>query len=327
MSQEQMIVQIQKLQKSFNDGKSFALNTLDLQIPPGKIIGLLGPDGAGKTTLIRLMAGLLKPTHGDIQILGNDTIKNAHAIYDLIGYMPQKFGLYEDLTVMQNLNLYAKLQSLSKEEKEKKFEYLLEFTQLKPFTNRLAKNLSGGMKQKLGLACTLLRTPRLLLLDEPSVGIDPLSRRELWKMVSSLSDENISIIWSTAYLDEAEKCDDAIILNEGNLLYYGASKELTEKLKDRTFLLSNNDIDKRTTLSEALKTNQLIDGVIQGNSVRLVIKKDSNPENIQKIVNGEIIATPPRFEDAFMDILGGVTNVESPLTQLNAEKKENKSFW
>lgn len=160
-----------------------ALDHITASIRQGIITGLVGPDGAGKTTLIRLMAGLLLPTKGDIQVMGLDTKKDPDLLHEITGYMPQKFGLYEDLTVVENLNLYADLHDLAGKEKETAFENMLKFTSLKPFVFRLAGNLSGGMKQKLGLACSLLGHPKVLLLDEPSVGVDPLSRRELWKMV------------------------------------------------------------------------------------------------------------------------------------------------
>jgi ABC-2 type transport system ATP-binding protein len=163
-----------------------ALDNITASIRPGIITGLVGPDAAGKTTLIRLMAGLLIPTKGNIQVLGLNTMKDADRIHEVTGYMPQKFGLYEDLTVIENLNLFADLHDLRGQEKEVAFQRMLRFTSLKPFVFRLTGNLSGGMKQKLGLACSLLGHPKVLLLDEPSVGVDPLSRRELWEMMQEL---------------------------------------------------------------------------------------------------------------------------------------------
>ena len=220
------LVTIDNLTKKF--GSQIALQSIQATIPKGQIIALAGPDGAGKTTLIRLIAGLLLPTDGTITVSGFDTVKNAEEIPNLVGYMPQKFGLYEDLTVLQNLVLYADLQGILGEERKKTFASLLAFTGLEPFQKRLAGDLSGGMKQKLGLACSLMRKPSLLLLDEPSVGVDPISRRELWKMVQELLAEEISVVWSTAYLDEAEKCDTVLLLNEGKLLFNGSPQELTE---------------------------------------------------------------------------------------------------
>jgi ABC-2 type transport system ATP-binding protein len=326
---EEKLVNISNLSKYFSNGKRCAIEKLDISFSEGKIIGLIGPDGAGKTTLIRIMAGLLKPTTGNVTILGNDTIEDPEKVHQSIGYMPQRFGLYEDLTVEQNLNLYADIFNLTKEDKEKRFEVLLKFTNLKEFTKRLAGNLSGGMKQKLGLACTLLRKPRLLLLDEPSVGVDPLSRRELWQMVVDLKQDNITVLWSTSYLDEAEKCDEVIVLNEGKLLYNGKPLDLTSQLKGKTFQIQNILEDRRRVLRNVLKDPGVVDGVIQGSSVRVVMKKDSNSTiDLQKLNAGEgatLAEVEPRFEDAFMEILGGGPKEESPLMHLMKESpKDNK---
>ena len=295
------LIVVDNLTKKFPGIAAPAIAGVSLQIPKKGIVGLAGPDGAGKTTLIRLMAGLLLPTLGTITVDGHDTVKEASVISTLIGYMPQKFGLYEDLTVMQNLNLYADLQGVLGKEREEKIDKLLTFTNLHPFTTRRAKNLSGGMKQKLGLACALLRKPTLLLLDEPSVGVDPLSRRELWKMVLGLVEEDVTVIWSTSYLDEAEKCCRVILLNEGKVLYYGDPHELTKRVEGRVLKLSNIPGSKREVLSKALLHKGVIDGVIQGSDVRLVLKERKNVE-IPGITVSEV---SPRFEDAFVDLLGG----------------------
>lgn len=220
-------IEIKNLIKKF-DGSDPAIDNMTLNIKKGKITGLIGPDGAGKTTLIRLIAGLLKPTTGTVFTLGLNPYEQKKQLNNSIGYMPQKFGLYEDLTVIENLNLYAELREISKSEKEKIFEKVLKMTDLERFTGRLAGALSGGMKQKLGLACTLLGTPELLLLDEPSVGVDPISRRELIKMVKELATEGMTIFWSTAYLDEAHNFDSCIVLNEGKVIYSGLPHELSE---------------------------------------------------------------------------------------------------
>ena len=232
-------IDIEGLSKTFPSSPTAALSHISAQIPRGQMVGLVGPDGSGKTTLIRLMASLLKPSSGSIRILGHDTMSAPDAIHSLTGYMPQRFGLYDELTVRQNLTLYFELQNSSLEDKEALFERLLNFTRLEPFTERLAKDLSGGMKQKLGLACALLRRPKLLLLDEPSVGVDPLSRRELWDMVHGLIEEGISVIWSTAYLDEAEKCDTILLMNEGKVLFWGPPKQCMERVEGRTFITQN----------------------------------------------------------------------------------------
>ena len=305
------LVEINSLSKTFKGCKSPALDAVSASIEKGKIVGLVGPDGAGKTTLIRLMAALLLPTGGSIEILGSDTVKQAENIHAVTGYMPQKFGLYEDLTVMQNLVLYADLKGVGKEERKEVFESLLEFTGLSPFTERLAGKLSGGMKQKLGLACTLLKKPTLLLLDEPSVGVDPISRRELWKMVHELIEEGISVLWSTAYLDEAERCDEVLLINEGKLLYSGVPNQLTQNVEGRTFLLKGND---RGVLSKVLQREEVLDGIVQGSDIRVVFKKGVTPI----LPEGQLKSTPPRFEDAFIDILGGSPKGESKLAALHA---------
>lgn len=302
-------VEIDSLSKIFSPKQPPALKNINAVFPRGEMIGLAGPDGAGKTTLIRLIAGLLLPTTGKIAVGGYSTIDEAESIHHITGYMPQKFGLYEDLTVIQNLRLYADLQNVSIEERSKVFEKLLEFTGLSSFTTRLAKALSGGMKQKLGLACALLRKPALLLLDEPTVGVDPLSRRELWKMVHNLLDEGISVIWSTAYLEEAERCHSVLLLNEGELLYWGSPQGLTDRVKGCVFKLSGINNGRRKLLARVLQQENVIDGVIQGKDLRIVVRRSLVPPIDVAQLEGEsalqIQPTSPRFEDAFIDILGG----------------------
>lgn len=313
------IVEISNLLKIFNAQSVPAINNISVELKRKNIIGLIGPDGAGKTTLIRIMAGLLKPTSGYVKILGYDTIKEAKKIHDVISYMPQRFGLYEDLTVKQNLDLYSDLFDLDKTQRDQQYEILLKFTNLKRFTKRLAGKLSGGMKQKLGLACTLLRRPKILLLDEPSFGVDPISRRELWEMIKELTKENITVLWSTSYLDEAERCEDVVVLNEGNLLYYGAPEKLTDGLKGRTFQIQNIIGDRRKVLSNILKDEHVIDAAIQGSFVR-VVAKDSNVKfdmNLCKAGDKAVLKeVAPRFEDAFMDMLGKTFKKESPIASL-----------
>lgn len=308
------IVQIKNLEKVF--GKQTALHNINADIPKGKIIGFAGSDGAGKTTLFRLLAGLLLPTQGSISVAGFDTIRSAKEIHDLIGYMPQRFGLYEDLTVLQNLNLYADLQGVVAEEREKVFKDLLSFTNLAPFKDRLAEKLSGGMKQKLGLACTLINKPTLLLLDEPSVGIDPLSRRELWKIVQNLLKEGISIFWSTAYLDEAEKCDEVLLLHEGNVLYYGPPQELTKRVEGRTYKMGKIQGRKRDLLFKINNQPSVVDAIIQGSEIRVVTKETGPfPKDIEALHAGEPYPVKARFEDAFVDLLGGAPKGTSKLAE------------
>lgn len=248
------VITLNGLEKRFPGMDKPAVAPLDCTIHAGYVTGLVGPDGAGKTTLMRMLAGLLKPDSGNATVIGFDPIKNDGALHAVLGYMPQKFGLYEDLTVMENLNLYADLRSVTGEARKQTFARLLEFTSLGPFTGRLAGKLSGGMKQKLGLACTLVGEPKVLLLDEPGVGVDPISRRELWQMVHELAGEGMLILWSTSYLDEAEQCRDVLLMNEGELLYQGEPKALTQTMAGRSFLMTSPHEGKPQTVATRLET-------------------------------------------------------------------------
>ncbi|PLL62440.1 multidrug ABC transporter ATP-binding protein, partial [Klebsiella pneumoniae] len=276
------IIALNGLSRRFPGMDRPAVAPLTCTIRAGYVTGLVGPDGAGKTTLMRMLAGLLKPDEGRASVIGFDPLKDDSALHAVLGYMPQKFGLYEDLTVMENLTLYADLRSVTGEARKKIFDRLLEFTSLGPFTERLAGKLSGGMKQKLGLACTLVGDPKVLLLDEPGVGVDPISRRELWQMVHELAGDGMLILWSTSYLDEAEQCRDVLLMNEGKLLYQGEPTALTQTMAGRSFLVSSPQENNRRLLQRALKLPQVSDGVIQGKSVRLILKKDARIEDVQQ---------------------------------------------
>jgi len=301
------LVVITALEKSFGAGPP-AIQNLTTTIKAGQVTGLVGPDGAGKTTLMRLMAALLKPTAGRIATCGFDTQAQPTEIRDVIGYMPQRFGLYEDLTVLENLNLYADLRGVLGQARTDTFERLLAFTDLARFTGRLAGALSGGMKQKLGLACAMLRSPRLLLLDEPSVGVDPISRRELWRMVYALIAEGVGVVWSTAYLDEAENCAEVIVMNGGRVLYQGDPKAMTATMAGRVFHARGAGAERREALARALARPDIVDGVLQGEAIRLVTAEGApapQPENLGAAAPVEIVAAAPRFEDAFVALLGG----------------------
>ena len=289
--------------KSFG-GEAHALDGVDIAVRPGKVAGLVGPDGAGKTTLIRILAGLMKPNAGTVEILGAPPAQRL----DEIGYMPQRFGLYEDLTVRENLTLYAELRALPRSEHDATFDRLYDFTDLKRFQDRLAGRLSGGMKQKLGLACALVKTPRLLLLDEPGVGVDPISRRELWAMVHELTGEGIGVLWSTAYLDEAEMCDEVCLLNQGKRIFSGAPADLTGAVADRVIRVSGFAQRRRDALTAALDRDDVIDGTIQGRAIRLLIRDGHDVPDAKALDMGpETVVVPaqPRFEDGFIERLGG----------------------
>ncbi|WP_044178264.1 ATP-binding cassette domain-containing protein [Phytobacter massiliensis] len=310
------VIHLNGLVKRFAGMEKPAVARLDCSIQAGYVTGLVGPDGAGKTTLMRILAGLMKPDEGTATVLGLDPIKNSSELHALLGYMPQKFGLYEDLTVMENLNLYADLRSVTGEQRQQTFERLLAFTALAPFTGRLAGKLSGGMKQKLGLACTLVGQPKVLLLDEPGVGVDPISRRELWQMVHTLADDGMLILWSTSYLDEAEQCRDVLLMNEGELLYQGEPRALTQTMAGRSFLAHTPEENNRQLLQRLLRLPQVSDGMIQGRSVRVIVKKEATVSALRDAAALNELAideTTPRFEDAFIDLLGGAGFTHSPL--------------
>ena len=299
-------------------GELDALKNLSATIQGGRLTGLVGPDGAGKTTLMRMLAGLMAPSSGSLEVAGHDPAVEAEAVHRVTGYMPQRFGLYEDLAVAENLRLYAGLRGLGKQEAEAVFPRLLDFTGLAPFAKRLAGRLSGGMKQKLGLACALMARPKVLLLDEPSVGVDPVSRRELWAMVQEMAGEGMAVVWATAYLDEAERCDEVLLLKEGEVAYNGPPGELTERLQGRSQLVSGLAGNRREFLTQALDLPAVRDGVIQGGSVRLVLAPGSVPQAIAPLVQaaqGRVTPTPPRFEDAFIDLLGGNPSGRSAIAQ------------
>lgn len=307
---------IDQLNKHFDN--VHALRDLSAKIFYGRLTGLVGPDGAGKTTLLRILAGLLRPDTGYVTLADFDVVTNNDAIHVISGYMPQRFGLYEDLTVMENMHLQAQLRGMDTSQQTALFTRLLDFTRLAPFTKRLAGKLSGGMKQKLGLACALMARPKVLLLDEPSVGVDPVSRQDLWHMVQELTGEGMAVIWSTAYLDEAERCDSVLLLNEGRFAFDGPPGELTQHLRNRSFRLEAVGTQRRAVLAEALDLDSVSDGVIQGASVRLVLRVGSNPEQIQMLANqtgAQLVPVPARFEDAFIDLLGGGPGGTSALAE------------
>jgi ABC-2 type transport system ATP-binding protein len=288
-----------------------ALAGISAELPPGTILGLVGPDGAGKTTLIRLLAGLMQPTAGTVEVLGRTPRAEGGTTQAQTGYMPQRFGLYEDLSVLDNLNLYANLRAQDAATRRQRFAELLRFTDLGSFTGRLAGKLSGGMKQKLGLACALLGRPRLLLLDEPGVGVDPLSRRELWRMVNELVAGGVTVLWSTAYLEEAERCAHIWLLDGGRLLYEGAPAALSERVRGRVFRRRVAAGKARQTAESELERDAVLDAVIQGASVRLVV----TPNGAGEFHAAAYEPVAPRLEDAYVELLGGARKGESQLAR------------
>ena len=298
------------LRKTFEapgGGPLHAVDGVSLQVRQGELTALVGPDGAGKTTLLRMMAGLLKPDAGSLRVLGIDVAQDPQAVQDRISYMPQRFGLYEDLSVQENLDLYADLHGVPQQQRRERFARLLDMTDLARFTDRPAGKLSGGMKQKLGLACTLVRSPDLLLLDEPSVGVDPLSRRELWKIVQQLvEDEQLSVIVSTAYMDEAERCAQVFVMNLGKVLAEGTPQTLAERARGLAFVAppaaGSPARDLQARLIDA--SELIVDAVPSGGAVRFIRQPNADEAKIAALLDG----SPPQsrteeLEDAFMMLL------------------------
>jgi ABC-2 type transport system ATP-binding protein len=297
----------QALRKAFtreHEAPVCALDGVSLEALHGELTALVGPDGAGKTTLMRLAAGLLRADSGSLQVLGIDVAADPQNVQDRISYMPQRFGLYEDLTVAENLDLYADLHGVSAAQRAQRYPELMAMTALEPFTTRLAGRLSGGMKQKLGLACTLVRSPELLLLDEPTVGVDPLSRRELWDIVRRLvADRGLTVLLSTAYLDEAERCSRVIMLHEGHVLSQGLPQQLADKAAGRSFVaIPAAGQSARGLQARLLDRPDIVDAVPDGGRVRFV--RGPTGAAADEAVP-DLIARPvaPRFEDGFMILL------------------------
>jgi ABC-2 type transport system ATP-binding protein len=302
-------IEFEGVAKHFRSGGRLttALAQVDLQVREGLITGLIGPDGAGKTTLLRLTAGLLVPDAGRVMVLGRDVTQESLAVQADLGYMPQRFGLYEDLTVQENLDLYGDLQGVPAGQRADRFKELMHMTALSDFTTRLAGRLSGGMKQKLGLACTLIRAPRLLLLDEPTVGVDPVSRRELWSIIDRLVEEGqITVLLTTAYLDEAERCGEVVMLHNGRVLGCGPPQDFSEQLRGRTYTVAVEALNKRRVQAALSKGKEVIDAVIQGERVRLVVAT-VGPPNVEALLPAgsefSLQEAPPRFEDGFISRL------------------------
>ncbi len=299
-------IRTENLIKTF--GELTAVDKLNFSVSPGEIFGLVGPDGAGKTTTMRLLTSILEPSAGDGWISGNHIVKDAEAIKEGIGYMSQKFGLYLDLSVMENINFYADIYGVSRKQRKESIERLLQFTNLEPFKKRLAGNLSGGMKQKLGLACALIHTPKVLFLDEPTNGVDPVSRRDFWRILYQLLREKVTIFVSTAYLDEAERCSRIGLINKGKLLAVDTPENI-KKLMERVILEVRCSNSRKST---AILRKNLSDCKVDlfGDRIHIVTKQpDDISSRTRQILEPEDIEVAdvrkiePSLEDVFISVL------------------------
>jgi len=294
------------LTKRFED--TIALDGLNLQIKKGELFGLVGPDGAGKTTTLRLLAAVLEPTSGAANVAGLDIITESEKLKEFIGYMPQRFGLYEDLTVEENLDFFPEIFEVPKKEKKERVKELMEFSQLDPFKKYLAGNLSGGMKQKLGLSCVLIHRPEILLLDEPTTGVDPTSRRDFWRILFEELRKGVTVFISTPYMDEAERCHRVGMLHKGSLLAVDALDGIKKLVRGSLLEILTDHPKKAKEVSQ--KSGIPLSAVLFGDRLHLLVK---DHEKDMKIIEKEFISSnirildahriPPTLEDVFFSFL------------------------
>jgi len=293
---------IKNLYKSYGSIK--AVNGISLTVEKGEMFGLVGPDGAGKTTTIRIMCGLIKPDDGEVNLLGKNILKDKKEIQNNIGYLSQKFSLYGDLTVDENIEFFAEIHNVLNYHKRR--DELLEFTRLKPFRKRLAEQLSGGMKQKLALACSLIHKPQILFLDEPTTGVDPVSRRDFWKILSQLLKEGITIFMTTPYLDEAERCHRIAMMNKGEIIALDQPNKLKEKINKQVIEIVCSPIRKAYSILKE-KTNYEVQLFGDRINVMTDISYDYKEltsllaENAIEIIDSRI--TVPSLENIFMHLI------------------------
>lgn len=305
MSEEiQLAIQAEALTKSFPG--VCAVDALSFDVLPGEIFGLVGPDGAGKTTTLRMLAGIMPPDAGCVVVAGCDVVRAPEKAKHFLSYMPQRFGLYEDLTVEENVRFYADLFGVRKQEREARTAQLLRAAGMEEFRKRWAGKLSGGMKQKLGLVCALIHRPRVVLLDEPTTGVDPVSRRDFWRILYEMVSEGVSILTSTAYLDEAERCHRVALLNEGKLLFCDTPANLKARMgKGVLSIPSAEPRELRTALEGA---EGILSLVTTGDGVHLVVddlarrQREFAERLRQAAVSFDAMqSVPPTIEDLFVD--------------------------
>lgn len=294
------------LTKTF--GSLTAVNNLTLTVARGEIFGLVGPDGAGKTTAMRLLTSIMSPTSGEAWVAGHHVVHEAEAIKEQIGYMSQRFGLYTDLTVLENVHFYADIYGVPRRGRDERIDRLLAFSNLVPFKKRLAGNLSGGMKQKLGLVCALIHTPKVLFLDEPTNGVDPVSRRDFWRILYQLLRDEVTIFVSTAYLDEAERCNRLALIHAGRLLAMGTPGDVKRLMRGTIVEVRSRQARKATTL---LRERLEADSVgLFGDRVHIVTREpEAAAMRARQILDAgglEVAAVgtiEPTLEDVFVSVL------------------------
>ena len=289
-------------------GPLVAVDGLSLEVAAGEAFALVGPDGAGKTTTIRLLCGIMDPDQGRAEVLGFDTVRESERIKESIGYMPQRFGLYDDLTVAENISFYADVYRVPRAERQRRVPQLLKFSGLSQFQSRLAANLSGGMRQKLGLVCALVHTPRLLFLDEPTFGVDPVSRREFWQILYQLLETGITIFVSTAYLDEAERAHRVGLLHRGNLLIAGNPRKIKAAFEGELLEVRTRNLHaaKKLLTGHALTRQVLATGdrlmvTVEDREAALgPLEKSLKEANLTEI---RIVPAEPTLEELFVQIV------------------------
>lgn len=301
------VISIKNFSKSFGGTK--AVESLDLEVEKGELFGLIGPDGAGKTTTIRTLVTLISPDSGEIFVNNLDVKKDIRKIRSITGYMPQRFSLYPDLSVNQNLVFFANLFDVPKKEIAERKKRLFQFSNLEPFAGRLAGQLSGGMKQKLALSCTLIHNPVVLILDEPTTGVDPVSRNEFWTILKELKKEGVTILVSTPYMDEAIKCDRVAIMHEGMILAMGKPEIMTASFENHIYKLTGQDLIRH------INSIALIPGILSvqsfGDSLHLTLPDNQAKEEIRgKIENilgrsFQMEPVAPSLEDLFIALIEG----------------------
>ncbi|MBI1921713.1 MAG: ABC transporter ATP-binding protein [Geobacter sp.] len=302
------VIKTHNLSKRF--GELEAVSNLNITVSSGELFGLVGSDGAGKTTTMRMLASVMDPSEGEAWVLGRHTVRDAEAIKEDIGYMSQRFGLYPDLTVMENINFYADIYGISKKERGEKIEQLLAFSRLAPFRRRRAGNLSGGMKQKLGLACALVHTPKVLFLDEPTCGVDPVSRRDFWRILYQLLREGTTIFVTTAYLDEAERCGRVGLIHKGRLLACDTPQGLKKLMAGAILEVSTpHPRCAGAMLRERLEVESV--GLFGDRLHVVTMDSGQSRSAIEQLFRQEgihlqgIRAIEPNLEDVFVSVLGG----------------------